>query len=173
MRVIRTELYNDEVSHEFKLVTTNLGIGCAWFNTGELAYPVLELVSPIAENASNEVDRFLDVIVQGSERRDFQERLYSANIVNRPIVDYLKYEFPIVVEQSPPLTITLAQLLKNASSTTIGTLLGVAAAGENYPLMFITVPAGIIVVGSAYGVSKGLEAGLAKRIEKLMKWKPK
>jgi hypothetical protein len=142
------------MSHEYTVATANLGIGCAWFNTGELAYPVLELVSPIAENANNEVDRFLDIIVQGSERRGFQERLYDARIMNKPIIDYLKYEFPIVVEQSPPLTITLAQLLMSASSTTIGTRLGVAAAGENYPLMFITVPAGIIVVGSAFGVSK-------------------
>jgi hypothetical protein len=172
MRVIRTELYNDDVQHEYKIVTSNLGVAFAWFKTGELAYPIDEIIVPIVHNASNEVPRFLDIVLQGVETRHFEKRLHDGRLFNKPIVDYL-LDYPVVVERSPPEAIPFSTILKKSSSSVIGTLIGVAAARENTALLFVTVPAGIIVVGSAFGIAKGLERGLATRIEKLMKWKPK
>jgi hypothetical protein len=172
MRVIRTELYNDDVQHEYKISTTNLGVSFAWFNMEELAYPIDEIITPIVHNASNEIPRFLDIILQGVETRDFEKRLHDGRLFNKPIVDYLMH-YPVVVERSPPEAIPFGVILKNSSSSVIGTMIGVAAAHENTALLFVTVPAGIIVVGSAFGIAKGLERGLAGKIEKLMKWKPK
>ena len=110
------------------------------------------------------------MVVQGTEQRQFAERIYADAIVNRHIVDFVK-NAGVVIEQSPPVAIPFASLLRKASSVTIGTMMGAAVAIDNPPLMFITIPAGIIVVGSAMGVSKGLERGLAKKIERLMKRK--
>jgi hypothetical protein len=172
MRVIQTELYNDDVQHEYSVITSNLGVSFAWFNTGELAYPIDELIVPIVHKASNEIPRFLDIVLQGVETRDFEKRLHDGRVINKPIVDYL-VNYPVIVEQSPPEAIPFSALLKKSSSSVIGTMIGVAAAHENTALLFVTVPAGIIVVGSAFGVAKGLERGLAHKIEKLMKWKPK
>jgi hypothetical protein len=46
--------------------------------------------------------------------------------------------------------------------------MGLQAAGENHLLMFATVPLGVIIMGTAIGVSKGLEEGLPKRIKQLI-----
>lgn len=169
MRIIRTELYFNDVEHEYKIISDDYNIDFT-FLPGEVVYPVDEMLTPIIQQASNRVDRFIDMVVQGTEQRQFAERIYADAIVNRHIVDFVK-NAGVVIEQSPPEAIPFASLLRKASSVTIGTMMGAAVAIDNPPLMFITIPAGIIVVGSAMGVSKGLERGLAKKIERLMKRK--
>jgi hypothetical protein len=76
-----------------------------------------------------------------------------------------------VLEESPPYLVPLQFLVKQSPQIAIGTLIGAGAAGGSYPLMLLTVPAGIIVVGSAIGISKGLEKGLNKAIERLVQRK--
>jgi hypothetical protein len=94
--------------------------------------------------------------------------LESVVVSNRAIVEYIKQQ-DIVVERSPRVGIPFSTLLKSASAASLGTFLGVSAL-EGYPLLFITVPAGI-VVGSALGISKALEAGLNKWVSKIVSGK--
>ena len=169
MRVIRTELYFEDVDNEFKVVTGDYNVDFT-FLPSHVVYPVDDVLMPIPHQADNRVDRFLDIIVQGVESREFDQRIFGDRIFNRHIVDFVN-EQGVVIEKSPPEAIPFAALLKKASSVTIGTAMGAAVALDNPPLMFLTIPAEIIVVGSAVGVSKGLERGLAKKIERLMKRK--
>jgi hypothetical protein len=65
---------------------------------------------------------------------------------------------PVVIEQSPPDWVTLTDLLKNAASPTqIGVYVGIAAALPVNPLlMLITVPAGILLVGTSIALTERL-----------------
>jgi hypothetical protein len=71
----------------------------------------------------------------------------------------------VVVERSPLTTITLAGLIGKATSSAIGTYLGAGIAGFDPVLMLATVPGGLLVVGSAMGIAKGLEAGLSQVVK--------
>jgi hypothetical protein len=51
----------------------------------------------------------------------------------------------MVIEQPPPLGIPFSDLIKGASAATIGAYVGVQTA-DGHLLLFLTVPAGIIVV---------------------------
>jgi hypothetical protein len=73
----------------------------------------------------------------------------------------------VVYEQSPPKTAKLSALIKGSSAAAIGAFIGAEVAGPDYPLLFATVPAGIIIVGSAFGISRGLETGLAEAVSRL------
>lgn len=75
----------------------------------------------------------------------------------------------IVVENSPPEAVTFRSLLAKAPGVAIGTLVGMKAAGDMPTLMLLTVLTGIVVCSSAIGVSKALEKGLNKAVEKLLK----
>ena len=63
----------------------------------------------------------------------------------------------------------LREIAKAGAPVVIGTFLGYEVADGSYPLMFITIPVGIIVIGSAIGISRGLENGLNKFVEGLFK----
>lgn len=80
-----------------------------------------------------------------------------------PFVEKLLNE-SIVLERSPPITETLAHLFHSATSTSLGVLVGMHISPDPL-LMLVTVPGGILLMGAAFGVSKGLERGLSKAIE--------
>jgi hypothetical protein len=75
-------------------------------------------------------------------------------------------EAVIVAEQSPPSLKSLFDFLKDASGVSIGAWVGIAAAvGVGNPmLMFITVPAGMLIVGTAKGIATAIERGLVERL---------
>src|SRR5262249_54162867 len=73
----------------------------------------------------------------------------------------------IVLERSPPFTLPLQSIMSKAPGIAIGTYVGLQAAGSEPLLMLITVPGGILAVSSAIGISKALERGLHKAVEKL------
>ncbi|MDR3467374.1 MAG: hypothetical protein P4M07_15695 [Xanthobacteraceae bacterium] len=77
----------------------------------------------------------------------------------------------IVIENSPPEGVPFASLIKGASAATIGAYVGVHAADGNL-LLFLTVPAGILVVGSAIAVTNAINQGLNKAVERISKRKP-
>jgi hypothetical protein len=85
--------------------------------------------------------------------------------VYREFAQYL-LEADIVFESSPPQVAPFSELLGKASWVTVGSLVGVHASGGSPLLMIISVPIGIIIVGTAVGVATGLQKGLARRIEK-------
>ena len=83
------------------------------------------------------------------------------------MVDYILTQ-PIVIEPSPPFTITLKNLLTSTNLPIwIGTYMGWSVAPEHSVLLFITVPRGIIVVSSATGLAGAMAAGLSKSVKRL------
>lgn len=74
---------------------------------------------------------------------------------NHPLVDRILAQ-PIVLEQSPVLTEPFYSILRRSTpSVAIGAYVGYAAANGNYLLM-VTVPAGILLVGSAIEITRAL-----------------
>jgi hypothetical protein len=83
------------------------------------------------------------------------------------IVDYVLSQ-PIVIERSPPITVTLKGLLTATNLPIwIGTYMGWSVVPDHSVLLFITVPGGIIVVSFATGLALALSAGLSKSIKRL------
>lgn len=74
----------------------------------------------------------------------------------------------IPFEQSPLNLESLAGLVTKATGVAMGAYAGfVLSAGT--PLIFVTVPAGMIIFGAAAGVAKALEEGLRERLLNLLK----
>ena len=67
----------------------------------------------------------------------------------------------IIIE--PPVAETLINLVHGATSTSVGIWLASRFDADPY-VMMITIPAGVIIMGAAFGISKGLERGIAKRL---------
>jgi hypothetical protein len=83
----------------------------------------------------------------------------------------------ILVEQSlslPSLT-NLTSFLQKATGVAIGACVGMTAADTlgNRLLLFVTVPFGILIIGTASGVGSALELGLRDRLLKSLKVKAK
>jgi hypothetical protein len=77
---------------------------------------------------------------------------------------------PIVIERSPPVHLTLKGLLNSTNLPVwIGTYMGWSVAPDHSPLLFITVPGGIIVVTSAARLADALGAGLSKSVKRLFR----
>ncbi len=68
----------------------------------------------------------------------------------------------IVVEQSPTQLLSLTEFLKKGTGVSIGAYVGLQVASG--PLLFVTVPLGIMIVGVAVGVSDALRIGLYDRL---------
>ena len=78
---------------------------------------------------------------------------------------------PVVPVRRNPLNLeSLGSVITTASGVGLGAFAGFIVAGGT-PLIFVTVPAGMIIFGAAAGVAKGLEKGLAARISKWIKGK--
>lgn len=87
--------------------------------------------------------------------------------------EYVSFAKVVPFEQSPLAGEALASLLASGSGVGIGAGIGIMVAGGPTPLLFLTVPAGIIICGSAKGVADGLAEGLRYRVRRLMGLKPK
>lgn len=75
----------------------------------------------------------------------------------------------IPFEESPFDAHALASIVATGSGTAIGAIVGYLAVGTMIPpLLFVTVPLGMIICGAAAGVAKSLEEGLRSRILKLL-----
>ena len=72
----------------------------------------------------------------------------------------------IVIEQSPPELASLASLLKQGGGVAVGAFVGLHAASG--PMLLVTVPAGMLIVGAAAGIGSALEAGLRDLLLKFM-----
>jgi hypothetical protein len=81
----------------------------------------------------------------------------------------------ILIEQSMPVLTNLASFLQKATGVAIGACVGMTAANTlgNRLLLFVTVPFGILIVGTASGVGSALELGLRDRLLKTLKVKAK
>jgi hypothetical protein len=148
------------------------GVGVAWF-TGDTSS-----LKPISESehflplrvpkdyalTEENLRIWIDLFLRGG-----YDSLFSRNErypLNSALVDYVLVQ-PIVIERSPPITVTLKGLLTTTNFPVwIGTYVGWSVAPEHSVLLFITIPGGIIVVSSATGLARALAAGLAKAVKK-------
>jgi hypothetical protein len=178
-RVVRTDLYFDgktrpfiNEQHHEKFPPS---IGTAW-----IANPKMPVTSyqerspellhlhelPISERLSPE--EMIEAILQGIDPRqiiEFLPREIVAIIHTKRL--YLTKALlaqRIVIERSPPLAFTLANILRNATSTSLGVLVGTGLSPDPF-IMSIAIPAGILLMGPIMGISKGLERGLARLVE--------
>ena len=78
--------------------------------------------------------------------------------------EYAANENVVPIEHSPLSADSLVSLLGGSGA---GVGLGLMVAGGPTPLLLITVPAGIILVGTATGIAEGLNEGLRYRIKRL------
>ena len=179
----------DTVKFETKLRERNPGITAAWFGMEDAEPPlgISELQSLcdekysriIPKQAADIFDVFADLAVQNVRTENAQDILNDVlatkggyRVANPGVVEFL-LRSDIVLEGSPPFPLPMVKIAKGGAAVVIGTFLGWGFADGNYPLMFVTIPTGIIVIGSAIGISKGLENGLNKWIEGLFKKKGK
>ncbi|MFM0430496.1 hypothetical protein PQQ75_15925 [Paraburkholderia aspalathi] len=81
---------------------------------------------------------------------------------------------PIIPFEHSPLTGVSLKEITKASGAAIGAYMGFVVGGST-PLLFITVPTGMLICGfaggMAHGIEGGLARGLAKRIEAFLKVK--
>lgn len=177
MRVIRTEMYFDNVhgigEGALKAARMNPGVGVAFFG-GDVPpqFPARLLLSAavdIEPGDERTIHKYIDLSIRGVEKSfgHFSSRYRRGAIQNHDIIEYI-LNAGIVVEESPPALQTLKSILSKSPGIAIGTYVGMELAGSNPELMVLTVPFGIIIVGSAIGVSKGLERGLNKKIESFL-----
>jgi hypothetical protein len=82
--------------------------------------------------------------------------------------EYVSYADIVPFESSPLSPDSLGKILTAGSGAGIGAGVAIMVAGGPTPLLFVTVPAGMIVCGAAMGVSEALQKGLRYRILKLM-----
>jgi hypothetical protein len=150
----------------------NPGLGFAWLRTARPLHGVdEELLAPrLFDRQESAATAFLDLALRGHENRTTFSTAdaHFGSTFNPQIVQSVM-NGAIVIENSPPEAVTFRSLLMKAPGVAIGTLVGMKAAADAPMLMLLTVPTGIIVCSSAIGVSKALEKGLNKAVEKFMK----
>jgi hypothetical protein len=176
MRVIRTEMFFDQISTGSRAsdaAKANPGVSVAFFGGAIERQPVLvELLFSrrqfVTSNNDPNIGKFLDFSLRGIENsfRFQSSRYLREGLRHQEEVRYI-LDANIVIEESPPHWETLKALLAKSSGVAIGTYAGIELAASNPELMIFTNPAGIVVVGSAIGVSKALAKGLNKKIASL------
>ena len=151
----------------------NPGLSFAWFEGSTTGSGVAELLTSKIEIDSDEIGRFIDMALVDGRSMDVErpEEIGMAfwtpagpQYLNRPLVDYV-LDQPIVIERSPPVHEVLRHLGRNAA-VAVGLYMGAGAVVDHHPLLFLTIPSGIIVAGASIGVAKAFEKGIPKVIEK-------
>jgi hypothetical protein len=179
MRVIRTEMYFSVADIPFT-ASRNPGVAFAWFGTGaDVDFAAIDTgwfasdfggieTVGMLNLSGNGFENFLAAaLLNSSYEGDAIDDILARNPGIRPAINSILAS-DIVVERSPPSIISVRDLARNVSSTSVGTYMGFASAGDNHALLFLTVPLGIVMVGAAVGVSKALESGLNKSIARLI-----
>jgi len=78
------------------------------------------------------------------------------------------YLTPVIpFENSPLSNESIGTIVKTGSVVSIGSTIGFLVVGTS-PLLFVAVPAGIIIVGAAAGIGRGLEEGLRDKIKNMI-----
>lgn len=82
--------------------------------------------------------------------------------------EYISMTAVFPFENSPLKAESIGSLLTKAGGYGAGAYIGFAVAGTT-PLLFIAVPAGMIICGAAAGIAQGLEEGLRERISRFIR----
>jgi hypothetical protein len=186
MRVLQTEFLFDREQVDFDLDPPDYpAISCAWFKIeqADLAAPRSIVSRTIgAEGIMAFASTGFAVLVEKPTQRQIEsfidgclyERIYEGDAefedVNNPrIVEYV-LEQTMVIEESPPKAVPLKSLIGTGSVLSIGAMVGYSVTPNGFPLLlFITVPMGMIVIGSAAGIALGMQNGLHELVRKKFK----
>jgi hypothetical protein len=176
MRVIRTEEYFHPSKVEWnyeELMHGNPGVGIAFIKLPKPAptnlndFDRFEVnITPMGDPARADViiDQFLNVAIQGADSRSARNLMVGYNPPEQPLIQQVR-NLDIILETSPPFLMNFNVLLKSAGpAVAIGTFVGISAA--TYPILLITVPAGIVAVGAAIAISKIMQDGFPKVVER-------
>jgi hypothetical protein len=186
MRIIRTEIYFDADQIKDRagnLQKNDAGLAFAFFRGDDFPINHLGIYSDhaarILTNSVDITDRLseeslkalIDAMVRGItfDKLNFRHLEFVPD--GEGVKNYYLAETAlatnIVIEYSPPEWITLREVLKKASSIPAGIFLGYYGLQE--PLLFLTLPAGVIVMGAAFGINKAVENGLPKYVQNKLK----
>lgn len=181
MRVVTTSLYfedNDVRGYNgfrsrSRIEDKNPGVTFAWFagdSSGVLDisnYKAFQELQPPARDARERIRGIIDLFIRDVDDVAFYRVPPDQSVENTDIVEFV-LDQGIVIERSPPILVTLKGVLTTSNSPLwIGTFVGSAAAWDHPTLLLITVPGGIIAVGSAFGIASGLQGGLNKAVKRL------
>jgi hypothetical protein len=109
-----------------------------------------------------------------NEDPEFHEMIQGKRPVSPEFVESVKFSevlafAPVVPFQRNPLNLeALASVITGATGVGLGAFAGFVIGGGS-PLIFVTVPAGMIIFGAAAGVARALEEGLRDRLERMIK----
>jgi hypothetical protein len=182
MRIIRTEYYFDKFQVDWKgdfaSATENPNIAFAWVvadaPVGAADIPnfhvvdssqVSKLEDEERENLIRCMNMFLTSKSDDPDKPVPLSEQQSPSPANRQLIEEC-LDCTVIIEQSPIEGLSIKQLLARATSWSLGTYLEVVTAGSSPALLVVTVPLGVIIMGTAAGISKGLEAGLHRAIER-------
>lgn len=180
MRTIRTEMYFEDVEGADRRRSylrrdsgekSNHGLAFAWFRS-EVPSPFNienEKAFDVRAITLEQVRPALDGLLRDIDARDirFREEFMAGPVQNPAIVDYV-YEQTVILEQSPPEGVRFKDILKRTNAPIyVGTFVGVGLSFDQPPLMIVTIPLGIVVVGSALGISEAMAVGLNKTVKRM------
>ena len=179
-QIFETTVFNDKTDVEGRfLVIPALAVGDLpstqeayhSFADDTLGFPEIDEIdhgrlvdafaSCIAADENSEFKAWLD---NRASREPVEPERYQAHL---EFAKYLAFS-PVVPFRRNPLDLeAVASLVTSASGAGLGAYAGFVVGGVS-PLILITVPAGMILFGTASGIAQGLEAGLRERIKRLL-----
>jgi hypothetical protein len=184
-QIYETELENPETGHAVRFLTIpgRSLADRAILNEPERLMGELDL-RPLGEPLrASEVPYAVASILLREDAEQALEHFYLVRsrlpdfIADHPQVlefsEYVSFARIVPFEQSPLAGEALGDLLASGSGVGIGAGIGIMVAGGPTPLLFLTVPAGIIICGSAKGIADGMAEGLRYHVRRLMGLKPK
>jgi hypothetical protein len=135
----------------------------------------LEYLAPLRTGGLNTIASMLltydPAADSGRDARELiaaiQERYKNTSAEHQDFADYVYMSRIVPFESSPLSAESLGSLVTSASGVGMGAYAGFIIASST-PMMFVLVPAGMILFGAAAGVATALEQGLRQRLLNLI-----
>jgi hypothetical protein len=184
MRIIRTEYYfpeldlGKELNRKPDIQHKKMpGYSIVWFRANKNnPTDVSSLISITLEGDHLTKEDFRIVIsnsiveslagVVGVPKSDMQIRRIFADAAQEVI------DGGFVIERSPPEMLSFSALIAKVSPVAFGVYVGWITDSIDRPLLIVSIPAGIVLMGAAAGVARGLNDGLHIRISDLIAGRP-
>ena len=185
MRVITTSIFFDKkdvdgVSYDAGNYTRNidesLGVSFCWFKVDASRGYGSSLENSINNikafrgfrPVENDINLAIDAFIRNRGNNYYSPE--NNEVMNYELVQEVLSQ-KIVIERSPPTVEVFSELLKKTNSVALGAYIGSTGAVIHGIMLFVSVPAGIIVVGSAIGIANGLQNGLSSAVGRVFKIK--